>query len=138
MDKLQQAMDTLYYMNLEIHANKNKIKLSLPIETSVVHEVSIPIVDTNTETETQYSDEYIYRKPWNKLNTIHKVIKIKEFINKLESDDIEMKKKIKNKLIDMVKEKKLTKKTDINYDSVNGCILSIPVLQYKDSKYIIA
>jgi hypothetical protein len=84
-----------------------------------------------------YSDEYIYRKPWNKLNSIHKIIKIKEFISNLESDDIDMKKKLKIKLVDMIKNKQLTKKTDINYDSTNGNIISIPILQYKESKYMI-
>jgi hypothetical protein len=135
MDKLQQSMDNLYYKFIEIHANKNKIK----INPKVTLTESIDIEpDTNTETETKYSDEYIYRKPWNKLNTIHKIIKIKEFVSTLSIDDIELKKNLKKNLVDMIKTKKLTKKNDINYDAVNGIIISIPILQYKDNKYIIS
>ena len=134
MDKLQQSMDNLYYKFIEIHANKNKIK----INPKVTLTESIDIEpDTNTETETKYSDEYIYRKPWNKLNTIHKIIKIKEFVSTLSIDDIELKKNLKENLVDMIKTKKLTKKNDINYDAVNGIIISSPILQYKDNKYII-
>ena len=136
MDKLQQSMDTLYYKFIEIHANKNKIKVNIP-NVNLTESINIE-PDTNTETETKYSDEYIYRKPWNKLNTIHKIIKIKEFVSTLSIDDIEIKKNLKEKLVDMIKTKKLTKKNDINYDITNGIILSIPVLQYKDNKYIIS
>jgi hypothetical protein len=140
MDKLTQSMDTLYYQNIETQASKNKIKVVLPklnqaTETPFI--ANNAPTDSITETETMYSDEYIYRKPWNKLNSIHKIIKIKEFISNLESDDIDMKKKLKIKLVDMIKNKQLTKKTDINYDSTNGNIISIPILQYKESKYMI-
>jgi 2-polyprenyl-3-methyl-5-hydroxy-6-metoxy-1,4-benzoquinol methylase len=90
-----------------------------------------------SETDVKYSDEYIYKKPWNKLNSIHKIIKVKEFVNNLHSDDIEMKKNLKIKLVNMIKERKITKKTDINYDMVNGNIISIPILQYVNNKYIV-
>jgi hypothetical protein len=52
-------------------------------------------------------------------------------------DDIEMKKYLRNQLIDMIKKKKLTKKNDVEYDHVNGKILSIPALQYKNNNYSI-
>ena len=128
MIELQQRMDVLYYQNIEAYASKNKIQISLPNKE---------IIKIDTDTEPKYSDEYIYHKPWNKLNNIHKNIKIKEFINNLISDDIEMKNKLKQSLADMIKEKKLSKKTDVNYDSNLGCIISIPILQYSDHKYVI-
>jgi len=133
MIELQKKMDALYYQNIEAHAIKNKIKINLP-DTK---ETSNEDTNTNTESEIKYSDEYIYKKPWNKLNSVHKIIKIKEFINNLESDDIDMKNKLKLTFIDMVKEKKLSKKNDINYDSNIGNIISIPILQYCNYKYII-
>ena len=49
-----------------------------------------------------------------------------------------MKNNLKDKLVTMIKDRKLTKKTDINYDSINGIILSIPILQYNNNKYNIA
>ena len=140
MNKLQQTMDCLYYKNIEIHANKNKIKINLS-NSILSQDISTEINDnqiTNTESEVKYSDEYIYRKPWNKLNTIHKIIKIKEFVSNLAIDDNDMKKTLRDQLVEMIKTKKLTKKNDINYDMVNGVIQSIPILQYKDNKYIIS
>ena len=139
MNKLQQTMDCLYYTNIETHANKNKIKINLPnLISSTVENSNVETTFDDTESEVKYSDEYIYRKPWNKLNTIHKIIKIKEFVSNLVIDDIEMKKNLRNQLVEMIKTKKLTKKNDINYDTVNGIIQSIPILQYKDNKYLIA
>jgi hypothetical protein len=131
MIELQKKMDALYYQYIDAHANNNKIKINLPDKDTGTK------TDTNTDSELKYSDEYIYRKPWNKLNSVHKIIKIKEFINNLEPDDVDMKNKLKLKLIDMIKEKKLSKKNDIIYDSNIGNIISIPILQYSNYKYII-
>ena len=128
MIELQQKMDSLYYQNIEAYANKNKIQVNLPNKE---------IIKLDTDTEPKYSDEYIYHKPWNKLNNIHKIIKIKEFINNLETDDIDMKNKLKLNLTNMIKEKKLSKKTDVNYDSNLGSIISIPILQYSNYTYIL-
>ena len=131
-------MDSLYYSYLEIQAKKSKINLNLPIIEDIVPIETLLNLTNESETEnTKYSDEYIYRKPWNKLNNIHKIIKIKEFINNIKSDDMDMKQNLKTKLINMIKERKITKKTDINYDMVNGNILSIPILQYVNNKYIV-
>ena len=80
---------------------------------------------------------FYYLKTWNKLNSIHKIIKIKEFVSNLQSDDNEMKNNLKDKLVTMIKDRKLTKKTDINYDVTNGIILSIPILQYVNNKYVV-
>ena len=119
-------MDNLYQTYIEYNAVKNNIKLINNIE---------PLL--TIESDIIYSDEYIYKKPWNKLNNIHKIIKLKEFINTLHFDDIEMKKTLQIKLINMIKDKTLTKTTDINYDIVNGSIIAIPMLQYINNKYII-
>ena len=119
-------MDNLYQTYIEYNAIKNNIKLINNIE---------PLL--TIESDIIYSDEYIYKKPWNKLNNIHKIIKLKEFINTLHFDDIEMKKTLQIKLINMIKDKTLTKNADINYDSVNGSIVAIPMLQYINNKYII-
>ena len=138
MDKLRQTMDSLYYDYIDIYAKKNKITVILPTNTIITdntNDVDTPV--ENTETEIKYSDEYVYKKPWNKLNSVHKIIKIKEFIDNLNTNDIDMKKKLKAKLVTMIKNKELNKKTDVNYDMMNGNIIAIPIIQYKDSKYII-
>ena len=139
-------MDNLYHKYIEIQAKKNKIKVTIP--TNIISSNYEDILDTDspqnsithtpTINEIKYSEEYMYRKTWNKLNSIHKIIKIKEFVSNLQSDDNEMKNNLKDKLVTMIKDRKLTKKTDINYDSINGIILSIPILQYHNNKYNIA
>ena len=138
MDSIKNDMLNLYYKNIDTQAKKNKINVNLP---KIAEEpVNIAdLVDNTTEiTETEQhsiTDDFVYKKPWNKLNSVHKSIKIKEFINAMSIDDIEMKKHLRNQLIDMIKKKKLTKKNDVEYDQVNGRILSIPALQYKNNNY---
>ena len=80
---------------------------------------------------------YLYQKPWTKLTPIHKIIKIKEFVNKLLINDEEEKQILKDKLVEMVKNKSLTKKESVNYDSVKSKVVSITKLKYENGKYII-
>jgi hypothetical protein len=95
---------------------------------------------TNTESPTApptYNDDYLYQKPWTKLTAIHKIIKIKEFVNKLLINDEEDKQILKDKLVEMVKNKSLTKKESVNYDSVKSKVVSITKLKYENGKYLI-
>ena len=85
-----------------------------------------------TETETI---DYLYLKPWSKLTQIHKVIKIKEFVNNLGITNNIEKEKLKDGLIDQVKEKK--SKNKVNYDETKGKILSISNLSFDNNKYIL-
>lgn len=153
MNKVQQYMDSLYYQNIETQSNiyqinikplieENKSISSIFIKDNNFIETINNITDSDVkdsdvkDSDTKYSDEYIYRKTWSKLNSIHKIIKIKEFINNLSTDN-KVKDNLKKQFIQLIKDKKITKKNDINYDMTNGIILSIPMLQYKDNKYII-
>jgi phosphatidate phosphatase PAH1 len=103
------------------------------------------IVNSDTETQLvkknenigspKIMEENLYNKSWSKLNAIHKIIKIKEFVNNIKIDNINDKEKLKDELVDLVKSKILTKKDKITYDEENGKIISIKNLQYKDGKY---
>ncbi len=144
MEALKQSILIEYYNNLQKQAKKNKVSINLPkLENKMDNIVVSDVAMTSTHSEitqseldeTIYSDDYVYKKPWNKLNSIHKIIKMKEFVNNIKMDDIEMKKHLKNQLIQMVKDRKLTKKNDVEYDSINGIIISIPSLQYKNNNY---
>jgi hypothetical protein len=144
MEALKQSILIEYYNNLQKQAKKNKVSINLPkLENKMDNIVVSDVAMTSTQSEitqseldeTIYSDDYVYKKPWNKLNSIHKIIKMKEFVNNIKMDDIEMKKHLKNQLIQMVKDRKLTKKNDVEYDSINGIIISIPSLQYKNNNY---
>ena len=85
---------------------------------------------TITETETI---DYLYLKPWSKLTQIHKIIKIKEFVNNLDITIVSEKDILKDKLIDQIKEKKT--KNKINYDESKGKILSISNLSFDNNTY---
>ena len=93
--------------------------------------------NVESPTPVQYNDDYLYQKPWTKLTAIHKIIKIKEFVNQLLINDAEELSLLKDKLVDMVKNKILTKKEAVNYDSIKCKIISITHLQYKNGKYFI-
>ena len=87
--------------------------------------------------EVEYSEDYLYKKPWTKLTSVHKMIKMKEFVNKLLINDEDDKNALKKKLVMMIKTKKLTKKDQVKYDSINGRVIAIPILKYKNGKYIV-
>ena len=93
----------------------------------------ITVFENNTETDGMSEKiDYLYTKPWSKLNQIHKIIKIKEFINNLDITDLE-KENLKDDLIQIIKEKK--KKNKIIYDDIKGKILSISTLTFSNGKY---
>ena len=96
------------------------------------------MVEVNSEgQEILYSEDYLYKKPWTKLTNVHKMIKIKEFVNKLLINDEKDKDELKKKLVGMIKTKKLTKKDMVKYDSINGRVIAIPILKYKNGKYLV-
>jgi hypothetical protein len=82
-----------------------------------------------------YNDNDIYKKAWTKLNNIHKIIKIKEFVNNIKFDNENNRNKLKDELVELIKNKTLTKKNKIKYDDINGKIISLTNLQYKDGIY---
>ena len=132
MDVIKNDMLKLYYANINAQAKKLKIIVNTPhLETIHIE----PVSEVITDTEVILFDDYVYKKPWNKLNIIHKVIKIKEFINNIVINDPEIKKHLRTQLVDMVKKKKLTTKNDVEYDYINGKIISISSLQCKDNSY---
>jgi hypothetical protein len=140
MEALQNNVKCMYYKNLEMYAKKHKIEIDLP-EYKKIKDMS-PIEDNteintepNTETEGLYSEDFVYKKPWNKMNIIHKKLKMEEFVNNLSIDDVDIKKHLKTQLVTMLKNKQLTKKNEVEYDATNGHIISIPSLKFKNNKY---
>ena len=142
MEALQNNVKCIYYKNLETYAKKHKIEIDLP-EYKKMKDIS-PIEDNtnteinteqNTETEGLYSEDFVYKKPWNKMNIIHKKLKMEEFVNTLSIDDVDIKKHLKTQLVSMLKNKQLTKKNEVEYDATNGRIVSIPALKFKNNKY---
>tara|TARA_Y100000589_G_scaffold278755_1_gene274362 strand:+ start:904 stop:1410 length:507 start_codon:yes stop_codon:yes gene_type:complete len=81
-------------------------------------------------------DDFYYKKPWNKLNIVHKKIKIKEYINNLMLTK-QKKKILIDKLINLLNNKKLNKKNEVDYDSCNGKIITISILKCINDDYYI-
>lgn len=83
-------------------------------------------------------DILMYKKPWNKLREIHRVSKIKEFIDELKygkhvsSTNINKNREIiKNKIFAGMKNKKFGKnKSEVIYDSEKMKITSISCLEF--------
>lgn len=152
LDNLQATLETTYYNNLmkalekSVYANdinirkkiQNQITSPKETESPLKKNISSQSLNTLSETSPSYSDDYLYQKPWTKLTQIHKVIKIKEFVNtKLNITDEKEKQELRDKLVEKIKNKELTKKETVNYDSVKGMVISIPKLEYKNGKYFI-
>ncbi len=109
--------------------------------TETITEKKKETVNSSSETEKTenhkqiFADDDLYKKPWQKLNSIHKILKVKEFVNNLKMDSEKDRIKLKDELVCLIKEKILTKKEKVKYDEVNGKIISLPNLQYKNGKY---
>ena len=137
IDLLKISLNNTYYENLIEYCEKNGIDCN-NYKTELVENkkiISSNIVESEKE-EDMYNDDYLYRKPWNRLTEIHKIIKIREFVGKLNCSDENIN-NLKKILEKMVYEKKLTKKNTVVYDSKEGHIISIPILTYKNGEYVI-
>lgn len=147
IQNIQNLLEINYLTNLIKSCEKNGLNKKYILEEKLLKlsqnseiKNTIPSNISNTDsptTSTQYTDDYLYLKPWVKLNTIHKIIKIKEYINMLLINDENEKNELKEKLINMIKTKIITKKDSILYDSTKGKIISIPNLQFINGKYVI-
>ena len=116
--------------------NSDKEKLSESQTQTQIEKKPEILSPVETENHKQiFSDENLYKKPWVKLNPVHKILKIKEFVNNLKINSEKERALFRDELIDLVKLKVLTKKEKVNYDDVNGKIISLSDLQYKNEKY---
>lgn len=129
--------NNLYYLkNLKhecIKQNFTNHNIDLTLE-----EINYTISEINSTSETEtYTEDYIFKKDWNKLHNTLKIIKLKEFVNKLNIKNSEDKNKLKKQLTELIKNKKLTKKNTVNYNIEKGLISSIPDLIVQNNKYSI-
>lgn len=140
LSTIQTQLKIQYYTSLILQLKKNKSdtkhieKLLNNINDTIIESETTTIL--NTDTDIKSEDDYIYKKEWNKLNNIHKIIKIKEYVNNLSINSTE-KDVLKNTFINFVKNKKITKKSSVIYDIINCRIINIPCLEFKNGKYTI-
>lgn len=141
-ENIKENLYLKYLNNLKISSNKLSIDTQLlnikinDLNNALISENKSPTIisDVNSDTDIlSENTDYLFLKPWSKLNQIHKVIKIKEFLNNLECQSKE-KDSLKEQLIDFVKTKKKIKFT---YDEAKGKIISISALSFANGKYFI-
>jgi hypothetical protein len=145
MDNLEQNLRIKYLNNLLNACIKENIDQTLinieleklknqELENYTITATSIPenIEKNNSEV---YSIDYLYLKPWNKLTQTHKIIKIKEFVNNLDIKNNNEKDKLKDQLIELLKDKKV--KNKITYDELKGKLISMSALTFENEKYCI-
>lgn len=82
-------------------------------------------------------DKYIYKKPWNRLNNYHKIVKIKEFI-KTEYPEI-IQDKLLKEISQYAEDGKLNTKKHVEYDPKTESIKKIYAIKFNklDNSYII-
>jgi hypothetical protein len=130
-----------YYKSIQSTLSKNNINYMWldDIINNIINNITNEKQETITKSETDSNEsthEDLYKKPWNKLNAIHKIIKIKEYINNIKNITIDEQVELRDKLCGLVRTKVLSKKEKVNYDSDKGKIISLINLEYKDGKYI--
>lgn len=126
----------------------NRISSDKPASTHVPHYDKggnkVEIKKMNMDEYSKDIDIMMYKRPWTKLNQIHKITKIREYINNLKYD-----KKIKSTIIeknredlinDIIKGLELKKfgknKNQIEYDHINMKINDISCIYYSKKKCI--
>ena len=146
LNKIKNNIDNHYYTELlkvfKKHKKnsdfiESKLKDIKNDEESITETEITEKIESEKNKKIVFSEDYHYKKSWNKLSLVHKNIKAKEFVSKLMIKNNDDKKKLEKTIIKLIKEKKLTKKDKVNYDSVNGRIISIPDLIHVNGNYFI-
>lgn len=160
---IQTMLEIKYYKGLKSSLNKNNItdsdwldkhidlltknlsdEISLTesltenqknIEKKKENENQQELIPENQNHKKIFSDEDLYKKSWVKLNPIHKILKVKEFVNNLKIESEQERVKLRDDLVDLIKTKVLTRKDKVSYDEINGKIISLTNLQYNNGKY---
>jgi hypothetical protein len=144
VESIQKTLKNFYLNNLLIACNKQNMdvhKISELISEDLIITPTQTVTATNiiSENKTEQhqcgKNDYLYLKPWNKMTLIHKIIKVKEFVNSLDILEEKEKNKLKDLLIESIKEKINLKKNKVNYDSNKGKIISLSNLIFENGNY---
>lgn len=141
-----------YINNHELFYYKNLLKADIDSETKesikkkikkLIESINITndsiVEEKNSELETKLSEteEGYFYKPWNKMTTVHKIIKMKEFVNNMDVNN-EMKNKLITYLKIALKDKKITKNDQVIYNVNQAKIISIPKLKLDNNGFSIS
>ena len=139
----QNNNDLLYYQNLKKYNDNTSI--SNIIEEKIVKLEKLLKVTNDSINEEKHSElesklseteESYFYKPWNKMSTVHKIIKLKEYVSGLELEN-STKMKLISSLKDALKKKKITKNDQVIYNINKAKIISIPKLKLSNNNFSI-
>ena len=85
---IQNNNQKYYYQNLLDITNKldidnNWIKKNINNFTEEITITESENLESSECKDVMFSEDYLYKKKWNKLSNVHKIIKLKEFVKKL-------------------------------------------------------
>jgi hypothetical protein len=128
IDNLISSFENNYYNELLKYTDDNELIDVINNIINNLNKVNIVIQNTENNTVEESDMSVYYKKPWSKLNKIHKILKIKDFI-----ENSILNKNKKNELIilliDLIKNKTLTRKDMVEYDEDKCKIINIPNLK---------
>lgn len=143
LEYYQNNMNLSYYINLKKYNTDSNVEkiIDEKIDSlkNLLKETSDSInEEKNSELESKLSEteESYFYKPWNKMSTVHKIIKLKEYVSNLELEN-NIKIKLINYLKNALKNKKITKNDQVIYNISKAKIISIPKLELSDNKFSI-
>ena len=116
---------------------KNKISTIIEIINDIDPDYKIETIlrtkESNSfiKTKNMFSEmtKMVYMKPWKKLPEFHRIVKLKEYIEKNYGNDTDKYKNIESLLLGAIEKKELGRDDHVIYDTQNCEIISIPILK---------
>jgi hypothetical protein len=123
---------------LEDCKSKNETILIEDVLTFLLHKNKPINKSKNIKSDIQQRlskvDEYLFKRPWNKLAPIHKKQKLEEYLqNYLFEATEDNLNEIKSKIMNDFEKKKLNSSKKVNYESISSLIINIEGLKYDTS-----
>lgn len=91
-------------------------------------------VNVQQPTEHMIDVSIMYKKPWNKLQNIHRSQKIEEFLTNIKEISDEKREIFMKKITKLLNDRIITKKNEVVYDDKNGKVISIKRLEFNKQK----
>ena len=139
----QNNMNLSYYKNLKKDNTNSNIGKIIDKKISKLQDILKETNDSvnegkisELESKLSETEESYFYKPWNKMSTVHKIIKLKEYVSELNLDN-NIKLNLINYLKDALKNKKKKKNDQVTYNVTKAKIISIPKLELSNNKFSI-
>mgnify|MGYP006138871799 CR=1 FL=1 len=139
----QNTMNKIYFTNIKnntsnkeiiskVNCSISNITLNILNVTDSIDEKKMSEIDDKLSE----TDEGYFYKPWNKMSAVHKIIKIKQFVNNMNIEN-NQKSKLITYLKTALKKKIISKNDQVIYNISKAKIVSIPKLELKNNSFSI-